>query len=100
VIADSVNSISLTRDAWRDVAVKSNSQYLEVELICSDKKIHRNRVEARKNNDADSLLPNWNDIERRTYERWHRDRLITDTSVLSVEDATETILKNIRKMEK
>jgi predicted kinase len=81
VIADSANPISLTRDAWRDVAMKSNSKYLEVEFICSDEKIHRNRVEARKNNDANSLLPDWDDIERRTYERWRRDRLLIDTSI-------------------
>jgi hypothetical protein len=80
--------------------MKSNSRYLEVEFICSDKKIHRNRVEARKNNDANSLLPNWNDIEHRTYEKWHRNRLVIDTAVLSVEEATEMILENIRNVEK
>jgi predicted kinase len=100
VIADSVNPISLTRDAWRDVAIKSNSRYLEVEFICSDKKTHRNRVETRKNNDANSLLPNWEDVEHRTYEKWHHNRLVIDTAVLSVEEATEIILENISDTEK
>lgn len=48
VLADCVNPLTLTRNAWQDVAVKAGSGLLEVELICSDPQIHRARVEGRQ----------------------------------------------------
>ena len=45
VVADSVNSIAITRDDWRKVAIESNKRFIEIELICSDKKEHQYRVE-------------------------------------------------------
>lgn len=36
VIADSVNPIAITRQAWRAVATENAAPYLEIELTCSD----------------------------------------------------------------
>jgi predicted kinase len=36
VIADSVNPIALSRDAWVAVAKRAGVQYVEVEIVCSD----------------------------------------------------------------
>jgi predicted kinase len=36
VIADSVNDVNLTRDAWRDAALDIKVAVVEVEVVCSD----------------------------------------------------------------
>ncbi len=36
VITDPVNPFTVTRDAWRDVAVECGVKYLEIEVICSE----------------------------------------------------------------
>ena len=45
VIADSVDPIEITRKAWRQVAKDSTAQYIEIEIICSNKTEHRQRLE-------------------------------------------------------
>ena len=41
VVADSVNPIAITRDAWRDVARAAGARLVEVEVVCSDPAEHR-----------------------------------------------------------
>ncbi len=47
VIADSVNPLPITREAWREVAERAGAGSLEVEVICSDASEHQRRVETR-----------------------------------------------------
>ena len=44
VIVECVNPISLTRDAWLDVAKTVGASIVEVEVVCSDEAEHRRRV--------------------------------------------------------
>lgn len=48
VVTDSVNDINLVRDAFRNIAISLNVPFLEIEILCSDKKQHRYRVENRR----------------------------------------------------
>lgn len=52
VIADSVNPLQVTREAWRAVAERTGVAAIEIEVICSNAAEHRRRVETR---DADIL---------------------------------------------
>ncbi|MEX6281320.1 AAA family ATPase [Providencia hangzhouensis] len=36
VIADSVNPLALTRDAYREIALSTSTGFLEIEIMCSD----------------------------------------------------------------
>jgi hypothetical protein len=45
VIADSVNPVPATRDAWLDAANRAQVRAREVEVTCSDSQEHRTRVE-------------------------------------------------------
>src|SRR5439155_24458931 len=47
VIADSVNPIPLSRDAWLEVAKRAQVSAVEIEVTCSDTKEHQHRVETR-----------------------------------------------------
>ena len=84
VIADSVNPIALTRDAWFGVAQRAGARALEVEIVCSDQVEHRRRVEARG-------APPWAEVVAREYNPWRRERLVLDTAGRSVERNIDAI---------
>lgn len=96
VLADCVNPLSLTRDAWRNVALEAGTDVLEVELICSDARMHRARVEGRASEVAGLPLPDWQAVLERKYEAWERAPLLLDTARLSLREAVEVICRAVR----
>jgi hypothetical protein len=54
VVADSVNPLNITRNAWLLVAADASKDAIEIEIICSDPSEHRSRVET-GNADIDGL---------------------------------------------
>jgi predicted kinase len=97
VIADSVNPIALTRDAWRDVARRCGVDAIEVEVVCSDAAEHRRRVETRVPDIAGHRLPSWPEVVAREYELWNRDRLVLDTANAAVQDSVDTLCAAIQQ---
>lgn len=87
VVADSVNSLAVTREAWRRAAANAFSPCTEIEVVCSDPVEHRRRVETRKTDVSGLRLPSWQDVQRYDYEAWNRPRLVLDTAGRSVADA-------------
>ena len=85
VVADSVNPIALTRDAWRAVAERAGVKAVEIEVVCSDVEEHRRRVEARADADPDGRQPRWADVLAREYHSWPRGRIVIDTAGRPVE---------------
>lgn len=67
VIADSVNPLALTRDAWVAVARRTGARVIEIEVICSDANEHRKRAEARRSDIPGLKLPTWEEIVSREY---------------------------------
>lgn len=84
VIAESVNPLAVTRDAWRDVALRSGARLLEVETVCSDPAEHRRRSAERTVDIPGLPLPTWEEITACLYEPWARDRLVVDTAACDV----------------
>lgn len=95
VIADSVNPISLTRQAWRQVAQDTNSKFVEIELICSDKSAHQQRIESRTSDIIGFKLPTWDDVINRDYEPWAPSIKVVDTAKYSIEQSVQLILNYI-----
>jgi len=86
VIADSVNSIALTREAWRGVAEAAGVQLVEIEVICSDPAEHRRRVEGRGADIPGLRPPTWAQVMAREYHPWDPPpTLVVDTAGRSVE---------------
>jgi predicted kinase len=83
VIADCVNPLRITRDAWQDVANAAGCPVLAIEVICSDVAVHRRRIETRTIDIEGLKPPSWQDIVDREYEPWDRPRLILDTARLT-----------------
>lgn len=86
VVADSVNPLAITRDAWRRAAANASAPCIEIEVVCSDPIEHRRRVETRETDVAGLRLPSWDDVQQRDYELWDRPRLVLDTAGRSMAD--------------
>lgn len=99
VVADSVNPLRLTREAWRRVARECGAAHLEVEVICSDEKEHRRRVENRRSDIPGFRLPTWREVLERAYEPWDTERLVLDTALAPAELLVETMVAVLKKME-
>jgi predicted kinase len=95
VVADSVNSLHITRSAWRNVAIETDVPILEVEVICSDAATHRQRVEGRNADIPGHMLPTWENVLERQYDPWESEHLIVDTANVSIEQAVETIVHRL-----
>lgn len=92
VIADSVNSLTVTRAAWRAVASSAGHQAVEIEIICSDGETHRNRVEHRHTDVEGLLKPDWQATMTRAYEPWSERTMTIDTSSRSADELVDDIL--------
>ena len=91
VIADSVNPIRLSRDAWIGVAHRAHARAVEVEVICSDPQLHRQRVETRSVDIHGLSLPTWEKVISREYEPWERDHIVIDTARQSPAESVEQL---------
>ncbi|MEQ9116032.1 MAG: AAA family ATPase [Rickettsiales bacterium] len=94
VVADSVNPIEITRNDWLAVAKRAGSKALQIEIICSDKNQHRNRVETRKSDIKELKLPDWQKVEARDYQPWNDTDLVIDSSK-PVAESVEKVLEKI-----
>ncbi len=84
VVADSVNPLSITRQAWREVAGAAAVDYLDVEVVCSDPVVHERRASGRVADIPGLVPPGWPEILSREYEPWDRHRLVLDTASAGV----------------
>lgn len=80
VVAECVNPLAITRDAWRDVAMRAGVAAVEAEIVCSDTAEHRHRAEHRTADIPGLALPSWDAIARRDYEPWYREHVVVDTA--------------------
>jgi predicted kinase/chorismate mutase len=91
VVAECVNPLPVTRDAWQRAAETASAALIDVEVVCSDPDEHRRRVESRAVDVPDLVLPTWREVVDREYEPWHRDRLVIDTAGTGPEQGARAI---------
>ncbi|WP_249861939.1 AAA family ATPase [Paenibacillus konkukensis] len=67
VIADTVNpiTITITRQAWRDVTESLQITFVEIEVICSNERELRHRVRTRRTDIPGLILPTWDEVKNR-----------------------------------
>jgi predicted kinase len=98
VIANSVNPIQLTRDAWVEVAKSAGVRAIEVEIQCSEVVEHRRRVEARTADLPGLKLPAWEEVLSREYAPWNREHLVLDTAGRTVDQNVRTLREALGKL--
>ena len=96
VIADSVNPLPITRDAWVGVATRTLSTAVEFEIICSDPEEHQRRVETRPADIPGSTSLTWQEVVARDYRPWDRERVVIDTAHRSLDDSVKTLIGYLR----
>jgi len=99
VVADSVNPLGSTRQAWAACARATGSALLEVEVVCSDISTHQRRVEARVSDLDGFTVPTWQQVQARAYETWSEPILRVDT-VEGVDEAVSTITAVLTRPER
>ncbi|MBB5574178.1 MULTISPECIES: AAA family ATPase [Rhizobium] len=97
VIADSVNPIQVTRDAWLQVAKRAGRRAIEVEVVCSDKAEHRRRAETRATDVEGLVKPSWDEIVNRTYDDWSGRQIVVDTAYKRADDAATELVALLRR---
>lgn len=95
VIADSVNALPETRDAWRAIATRAEVTAVDVEITCSDEREHRRRVEQRLELIPALSGPTWEDVVARDYRPWDRERIVIDTAGRTVEEGVAIIVRSV-----
>jgi predicted kinase len=93
VVADSVNPLEITRHAYRRAALDAGVGSLEVEVVCSDVEVHRQRVETRQTEVEGLVPPTWSEVRALHYEAWNRRHLILDSASLSVTESVDAIIE-------
>lgn len=97
VIADAVNPIPLTRNAWVDISLKHAASVVQIEIICSDKNEHRQRIETRKADIKDYILPTWENVLDQEYASWDSKDITIDTAGKSPSESLNELLEHLQK---
>jgi predicted kinase len=95
VIADSVNPLAVTRDAWLAAAHCADAPAIEIEVKCSDINEHRRRVEIRLTDIPGLRPPTWQEVLARDYQPWEREHLVIDTADQSIEESVKLIRESV-----
>lgn len=95
VVADSVNPLKVTRDAWLSVAARSDVAAVEIEIICSDRTEHRRRVETRASDVPGLTKPRWDEVTAHDYEAWGGGHILIDTAKQGVDEAVAELLSKL-----
>ena len=100
VLADGVNPVAATRDAWHRVARESGQRCLDVEVVCTDLTQHRAQVEQRVSDVPGHVVPTWPEVLQRGYTPWPRtaELLRVDTARESAEQAAQSILDRLASL--
>ena len=91
VIADSVNPVALSREAWLRVANRAQVAVVEVEIECTDPEEHRRRVEERFGDLPGLPALTWQDVLNREYLPWPREHLVIDTAGRTVDQCVSLL---------
>jgi hypothetical protein len=86
-----------SRAAWRQTALRTGACIVEIEVICSEPALHRQRVENRLPDIDGHKVPTWDDVVSRTYEPWDREHLVLDTAESSLDHVLDRVEAHVRE---
>jgi predicted kinase len=98
VIADCVNPIAVTRNAWASVAMGCRAPLVQINVACSDSQEHRRRIEKRLSERPMQGLPDWNSVQARQIDEWPEADVTLDTYLLSPAESVSSIIGSLRRL--
>jgi len=85
----------LLHATWADIAARSGVPLLNIEVICSDRREHRRRVEQRQSDIMGLTPPSWFSVVNHEYEAWTQPILCLDTANVSADQAVEIVVRQL-----
>lgn len=98
VVVDCVNPVAESREAWHDIAASAGVPVLDIEVVCSDRSMHRLRVETRTVDVPGLKPPTWQSVLEHEYEVWGEGPLRLDSAVISPDEAVEAIVEHVTRI--
>ncbi|OAE11417.1 kinase [Pseudomonas simiae] len=95
VIADGVNPVKESRDAWKAVAAATDVEWVNIQVVCSDQHEHQRRVESRAGDIPGLVPPTWQSVSAHEYEAWEEQPLTLDTALMTADQAVTRVLAHI-----
>ncbi|KEI35716.1 AAA family ATPase [Allofrancisella frigidaquae] len=96
VVIDCCNPVNESRKLWNKLSELNFTEIVNIEVLCSDKRIHRNRVELRFEENKNKY-PSWQDVLDREYQDWSDKKVITvDTANMKIDDSLEQLIKLLK----
>lgn len=96
VVADGVNPVRESREAWKAVAIQAGVEWVDIQVICSDEREHQRRVEQRAGDIPGLTPPNWQSVSAHEYEAWDPKPLTVDTAHVTADQAVALILAHLK----
>jgi 2-C-methyl-D-erythritol 4-phosphate cytidylyltransferase len=95
VVADTVNPMPETRAWWRQVATQHGARVVEVELECSDRELHEQRVVERPSDVPGMTVPTWDQVLDRDYHAWSPN-LLLDSALHDPAELADSVIDWLR----
>ena len=96
VVADCVNPVRESREAWKAVAAAAKVVLLDILVTCSDRKEHQRRVETRTGDIPGLIPPTWQSVLAHEYEAWECVPQEIDTALMTPEQAVTVVSRLAR----
>ena len=96
VVADGVNPVRESREAWKAVAIQAGVEWVDIQVICSDEQEHQRRVEQRAGDISGLTPPDWRSVSAHEYEAWDPRPLTIDTARVTADQAVALIMAHIK----
>ncbi|MBT1259971.1 AAA family ATPase [Pseudomonas pergaminensis] len=96
VVADCVNPVRESREAWKAVAAAAKVVLLDILVTCSDREEHQRRVETRTGDIPGLIPPTWQSVLAHEYEAWESGPLEIDTALMTPEQAVTVVSRLAR----
>ncbi|API86737.1 AAA family ATPase [Francisella uliginis] len=97
VIIDCCNPVLESRELWNKLSEVNSTKVINIEVICSDKQTHQNRVETRYKSNPNKY-PTWQDILDRDYQAWDQSIIKIDTANSNIEDSLKILIDQIKEI--
>ncbi|MGU3293713.1 AAA family ATPase [Williamsia sp. M5A3_1d] len=100
VVVDAVNDSDAARGTWRRVVDAHGAAGVFVVLTCSDRDVHRRRLEGRQRGLAVVAEPTWQQVLDREaeYQPWSDPDLVIDTAHHTIADVGELVCAHVGEM--
>lgn len=90
IITDCVNPVALSRHSLQNIS--KDCLIVEVEIICSDKNTHQNRIIARGGN------PTWENVQSYNFEPWTTPHFIIDSCQHAPDESVALIIDRMKEI--